>query len=103
MVELNESSRWRKDVEEKKVRQPEHSYLVCLEDGSLLWRNKCHLHPRLEPIMIKSVLTPTYPSTARYFNQYPEKEMYPNGATIDGDFIMPVPGCSSARMYSRKQ
>jgi hypothetical protein len=63
-VKFDESSRWHKGVVEKKLKQPERSYMVHMEDGSLLHRN---LHPRLEPVTTKSALTPTYPAKAMIF------------------------------------
>jgi len=63
-----------------------------MEDGSSLHRNRCRLYSRLEPIMAKSALTPIYPAKASYFNQYPEQNTHTNGAKIDGNEVMHVPG-----------
>ncbi|KAK2717488.1 hypothetical protein QYM36_006312 [Artemia franciscana] len=99
-VRFDESSRGHKAVEENKLKQPECSYMVCMEDGSLLPRNQCHLHPKLEPITTESALTITCSAEARYFNQYPEQYITQNGAAIEVDRKISVPDCSSAGVPS---
>ena len=43
--QFDENSRWCNSVAKKKLKQPEHSYMVHIEDGSLLHRNRHHYIP----------------------------------------------------------